>query len=66
MRTRVIDICKTLDIICIEDDIKIDDLDKFDFCFITNSLIELMKVKCIDNVIYENTNNIYEDILNNI
>jgi 4-amino-4-deoxychorismate lyase len=66
MRTRVIDICKTLDIICIEDDINIDDLDKFDFCFITNSLMELMKVKCIDNVIYENTNNIYEDILNNI
>jgi 4-amino-4-deoxychorismate lyase len=66
MRTRVIDICKTLDIICIEDDINIGDLDKFHFCFITNSLMELMKVHCIDNIIYENTNAIFENILNNI
>jgi 4-amino-4-deoxychorismate lyase len=66
MRTCVIDICKTLDIICIEDDIKISDLDKFDFCFITNSLMELMKVKSIDYVIYEDTNKTFEKILNNM
>ena len=66
MRTRVIEICKTLDIICIEDDIHIDSIDKFDFCFITNSLMELMKVKCVDSIIFENANEIYENISRNV
>lgn len=62
IRFKVIDICKKMNIELIEKVIKLDEIEEFEFCFITNSLIDLMKVVMINNINYQKENKIFRKI----
>ncbi len=62
IRFKVIDICKKMNIELIEKIIKLDEIKEFEFCFITNSLMDLMKVITINNINYQKENNIFRKI----
>ncbi|MEJ8555429.1 aminotransferase class IV [Tepidibacter sp. Z1-5] len=66
IRFKVIDICKKMNIELIEKIIKLDEIKDFEFCFITNSLIDLMKVITINNINYQKENNIFRKINSNL
>lgn len=63
MKNRIIEICKKLNIDIIEKNINIDEVKDFDFVFVTNSLMKVMKVIEIEGIIYNKENNIFNDIL---
>lgn len=64
-RKRVISFCiGKFDIIY--ENINIEDVKKFDFCFITNSLMGCMRVNKIDDYFFESENEIFEIIKENI
>lgn len=64
-RKRVISFCiGKFDIIY--ENINIEDIKKFDFCFITNSLMGCMRVNKIDDHFFERKNEIFEIIKENI
>ncbi|WP_099189213.1 aminotransferase class IV [Tepidibacter mesophilus] len=62
IRSKVIHICKKMNIELIESVIKLDEIKNFEFCFITNSLIDLMKVISINNINYQKENDIFRKI----
>lgn len=62
-KKRVLQVCEELNILVTETEIKVEEIDKFDFVFISNSLMGIMKVVQIENVIYDNKNVIYEKIV---
>lgn len=62
-KKRIIEVCKELDIILREDKIHINEIDKFDFAFVSNSLMEVMKVVKIDKIDYDNKNKIFDKIV---
>jgi len=62
IRFKVIDICKKMNIELIEKVIKLDEIERFEFCFITNSLMDLMKVTIINNINYQKENYIFNKI----
>ena len=62
MRRRIIDICKELNTEIIEKNIEISEIKDFDFVFISNSLMKVMKVVKIDEVAYEKENEIFNNI----
>ncbi|CAH2213696.1 aminotransferase class IV [Tepidibacter aestuarii] len=62
IRAKVIYICKKMNIELIERVIELDEIKDFEFCFITNSLIDLMKVITINDVNYKEENNIFRKI----
>lgn len=63
MKQKVLNICNDTSIDLREDVIKLEELDKFDFVFITNSLMELMKVTEIDGIFYDRKNYLFDKIL---
>ena len=64
-RKRVISFCiGKFDIIY--ENINIEDIKRFDFCFITNSLMGCMRVNKIDDHVFERKNEIFEIIKENI
>ncbi|WFD12115.1 aminotransferase class IV [Tepidibacter hydrothermalis] len=62
IRSKVINICKKMNIELIEKIIKLDEIEDFEFCFITNSLIDLMKVIMINNIKYKKENDLFRKI----
>jgi 4-amino-4-deoxychorismate lyase len=62
IRAKVISICKKTDIELIEKIIKLDEIKNFEFCFITNSLMDLMMVTRINNINYKKESNIFRKI----
>lgn len=50
MKKRIIDLSVELEVNIEECDIKITDIDKFDFCFLSNSLMGIMKVRQINKI----------------
>lgn len=63
MKKRIKDICGELDIKLKESKINISQIDSFDFVFISNSLMGIMKVTQIDNIIFNDENIIFSKIL---
>lgn len=63
MKKRIMDICVELDIEIIEKKITISEISNFNFTFITNSLMEIMKVTQIENRIYNKENETFSKIL---
>ena len=62
MKKRVKSICEELDIKIIECDIEITEIEKFDFCFVSNSLMEVMKVVQIDSFKFKNYSEVFKSI----
>lgn len=56
MKTKILNICNEISIEVVECHIKRDKLKEFDFVFITNSLMEIMKVTEIDGILYNEKN----------
>ncbi len=63
MKRRIEDICVELNIEVIKKEIYIDEINDFEFSFITNSLMGAMKVKLIENTEYNNDNILFKKIL---
>lgn len=63
MKRKILDICKNLNIEVIEGEIKIENINKFDFVFISNSLMKAMKISQIDEIIYPSNNEVFEKII---
>ncbi len=61
-RSKIIRICEKLNIDCVESNIKLDEIKKYDFCFITNSLMSAMRVNKIKKVYYQKENQIFDQI----
>jgi 4-amino-4-deoxychorismate lyase len=62
MKRRIKEFCEELKINIIETDINITEISKFDFCFLSNSLMGVMKVKNIDNVEFDEYNDIFNSL----
>ena len=56
MKKRIEDICIELNIEVVKKEIYIDEINDFEFSFVTNSLMGAMKVKLIENTKYNNDN----------
>ncbi|KPU27031.1 hypothetical protein TR13x_07235 [Caloranaerobacter sp. TR13] len=59
MRREVIKIAKNIGIKVHECTIDVKDLNKFDFAFITNSLIDVLKVREIEDIVYDKDNEVF-------
>ena len=66
MRSNIKNICNKLDIEYREDIILLKDINTFDFCFISNSLMGVMRVNSINNVIYSKNNKNFLKIFNEV
>ena len=66
MKKRIEDICVELNIEVIKKEIYIDEINNFEFSFITNSLMGAMKVKLIENTEYDNDNILFKKILSKL
>lgn len=66
MKKNIENICIEENIELVKKEIHIDEIDDFEFSFITNSLIGAMKVKSIDNKEYSNKNVLFEKILSKL
>ncbi|MGL6104776.1 aminotransferase class IV [Romboutsia sp.] len=62
-KKRILEVCEELNIILIEDEININEIERFDFAFVSNSLMEVMKVVKIGEIDYDNKNQIFEKIV---
>ena len=63
MKKRIEEACVKLGIEVIKKEIYIDEIDEFEFSFVTNSLIGAMKVKLIEDTEYNNDNILFKKIL---
>ncbi|MEF9991395.1 MAG: aminotransferase class IV [Romboutsia sp.] len=63
MRKRIMDICEEVDIEIIEKKITISEIKNFEFVFVTNSLMKVMKVTNIENIFYNDKNELFDKIL---
>lgn len=63
MKKRIFNICKELKIEIIEKNIKIEDINEYDFAFVTNSIIKAMKVTKIGTKVYSSSNEIFDKIV---
>lgn len=63
MKKRIKDICGELDIELIEKKINITEINSYDFVFVSNSLMGIMKVTQIENIIYKKENEALKKIL---
>lgn len=63
MKKRIKDICGELDIELIEKRISVSEINSYDFVFITNSLMGIMKVTQIKDILYNKDNETFEKIL---
>ena len=66
MKKNIENICINQNIELVKTEIHIDEINDFEFSFITNSLIGAMKVKSIDNKEYSNENVLFEKILSKL
>ncbi len=63
MKKRILDICGEINIPLVEKNIKIRDIAEYDFVFITNSLMNVMKVTQIEDIFYEISNDLFDKIV---
>lgn len=63
IRKRVSDICGELNIELVETEIKISEIEDFEFSFVTNSLMKAIKVTKIEGVPYKKNNELFDIIL---
>ncbi|RDY24638.1 aminodeoxychorismate lyase [Romboutsia maritimum] len=63
MKKRILDICGELNIKLIQKKIQIFEIKDFDFVFVTNSLMRVMKVTQIETKKYDDSNEIFDKIL---
>ena len=63
MKKRILEICKKLNIEVVETEIRLQDIQNYDFAFISNSLMKAIKVTKIDDVIYNSYNEIFDKII---
>lgn len=63
MKSKILDICNKLNIEVVEGKIKLENINKFDFVFISNSLMKVMKVSQIDKITYPSNNEVFEKII---
>lgn len=61
-KRRIMDICGELNIQLEELEIKSDKMKEFDFTFISNSLMGIMKISSIENIEYAGSNEIFDKI----
>ncbi|CEH35151.1 aminotransferase class IV [Romboutsia lituseburensis] len=61
-KRRIIEICDELNIQIEEREIKLEDIKNFDFVFVSNSLMGVMKVVQIESIKYQKQNEIYTKI----
>ena len=66
MKKRIEEACVKLGIEVIKKEIYIDEIDEFEFSFVTNSLIGAMKVKLIEDTEYNNDNILFKKILSKL
>lgn len=66
MKRRIMELCVELKINIEQCDIKITDIEKFEFCFLSNSLMGVMKVSQINKIKFECFNNIFEKLWSKI
>ncbi|SHK07314.1 aminotransferase class IV [Tepidibacter formicigenes] len=62
IRSEVINILNSLSVDVLEEEIDLKEISKFEFCFITNSLMDLMRVNCIENINYNKENDLFNII----
>ena len=63
MKKRIEHICDELSIEVIKKEIHLDEINDFEFSFVTNSLMGAMKVKLIDNTKYNDENVLFKKII---
>lgn len=61
-KKRILEVCEELNILVKEIEINVEKIDEFDFAFISNSLMGVMKIIQIEDVKYNNQNIIYDKI----
>ncbi len=66
MKKRIIRLCGELKINIVETDIKITDLKNFEFCFVSNSLMGIMKVEKINDIKFKQNNDIFNELWSRI
>ncbi|WP_286313097.1 aminotransferase class IV [Romboutsia ilealis] len=66
MKKRIEDICIELNIEVVKKEIYINEINNFEFSFVTNSLMGAMKVKLIENTEYNNDNILFKKILSKL
>ncbi len=62
-KRRIIDICGELDIQVEESEIKLNQIKEFDFVFVSNSIMGMMKITHIDEIKYNQYNDLFNKIL---
>jgi 4-amino-4-deoxychorismate lyase len=62
-KKRIIETCQELNIKVEETEINVNEIHKFDFIFISNSLMGAMKVAQIEDILYDDKNIIYDRIV---
>lgn len=63
MKSKILDICKNLNIEVVEGEIKLQNIHNYDFAFISNSLMKVMKISQIDEITYPSNNEVFEKII---
>ena len=63
MKKRILDICGEMNIPLVEKNIKVRDIADYDFVFVTNSLMNVMKVTQIEDIFYETSNDLFDKIV---
>ena len=66
MKRRIENICVELNVEVVKKEIHLDEINDFEFSFVTNSLMGAMKVKFIDNREYSDENVLFEKIINKL
>lgn len=66
MKKRIIKLCGELKINIEETDIKITDIEEFEFCFVSNSLMGIMKVVNINDIKFKQNNDIFDELWSTI
>ncbi|GAA0712551.1 aminotransferase class IV [Paraclostridium ghonii] len=66
MKRRIMEVCVELGINIEQSDIKITDIDKFDFCFLSNSLMGIMKVRQINEIEFKCVNKTFDKLWSKI
>lgn len=62
MKKRITELCEELNINMIEKEIKVSEIEKFNYAFLSNSLMKVMKVTQIENITYERENEIFNKV----
>lgn len=62
MKKRIVALCGELNIKVVESDIKITEIDKFEYCFISNSLMGIMKVIKLNDISFNEKNEVFDYI----